>query len=174
MNSQASLFPLPMAGFGFIPNEVADEKLAEWGHWLGGCSRPFGVQSFGLEVRGVGLVSVAVSASTVNAKCGPYKRKECVELARCASHPDHRWATRVCLRLWREIAPGCWEDAFWPVKGLVSYSNNARHTGGIYRFDGWKRFGKVPGGKAGGGWQRGKKYEAKTGVVLAGERRSTR
>ena len=108
---------------------------------MGGCNRPFGRQSFGLQIQGLGLVSVAVSASTVVGRCADYDRQEVVELARLASHSGHCWASRVCLRLWREIAPVAWADQYWPVKALVSYSNNARHTGNLYRFDGWKRWG---------------------------------
>jgi hypothetical protein len=151
----------PLISFDFIKDVLADEKLAEWGHWLGGCNRPFGRQSFGLFLGGE-LVSVAVSASTVNAKCGGYDRQEVVELARLASHPDHRDMTRVCLRLWRKVAGELWSRKYWPVEALVSYSDNTRHKGDIYRFDGWKKIKEVPGGIAGGNWNRGKKYNPKT------------
>lgn len=152
-----NLFPL--VTFDLIPNTQADEKLLSWGHWLGGCNRPFGRQSFGLFVEN-DLISVAVSASTVNASCAGMPRQEILELARLCSHPDHRWATRVCLRLWRQLAPHAWPH--WPVRCLVSYANALRHKGDIYRFDGWRKWGDVAGGKAGGGWQRGKTYDPKS------------
>ena len=154
-----SLFPL--AAFDVIEEAVGDRLLVEWGHWLEGCNRPFGKHYFGLSVLGVGLVSVAVSASTVNAKCAGWARGEVVELARCASAPPHRWATRVCLRLWREIAPGCWSRDYWPVKAAVSYQNAIRHSGNLYRFDGWRKVKDVAGGVAGGNWSRGKRYDPK-------------
>ena len=154
-----NLFPL--ASFDVIDNAEADGLLVEWGHWLGGCNRPFGRHSFGLYLLGVGLISVAVSASTVNANCGGWPRKEVVELARCASHPRYRWGTRICLRLWRELAPAAWSRDYWPVKACVSYSNAIRHTGNLYRFDGWEKIADVKGGTAGGSWQRGKKYAPK-------------
>lgn len=141
-----SLFPL--VAFDLIDNDRADQLLVDWGHWLGGCNRPFGRQSFGLHVEGLGLVSVAVSASTVGKSCADYDRQEVVELARLCSHPDHRWASRVCLRLWREISAQIWEAKYWPVKALVSYSNNARHKGNLYRFDGWTRWGTARAGTA--------------------------
>lgn len=150
----------PFAAFDLIPRHAADELLVEWGHWLGGCSRPFGIQAFGLAIEGT-VLAVAVSASTVQASCGGYARQEVVELARLCSHPNHRDLTRVALRLWRKIAPITWSRAYWPVRALVSYSNAARHSGDIYRFDGWKRIADVRGGVAGGSWQRGKAYEAK-------------
>ncbi len=153
------MLSLPLIGFEGVSNEDADARLVEWGHWLGGCNRPFGRQSFGLLLNGE-LVSVAVSASTVNARCGGFGRQECVELARLCSHPDHRDLTRPMLRLWRKVAPTCWP--YWPVRALVSYADSTRHKGDIYRFDGWRKVADVRGGTAGGSWQRGKKYAAKT------------
>lgn len=155
----ADLFPL--VSFDRIGDRRADALLVAWGHWLGGCNRPFGRQSFALYVQGA-PVSVAVSASTVNGSCGGLPRGEIVELARLASDPANPWASRVCLRLWREIAPGAWGAAYWPVKACVSYSNSIRHKGDLYRFDGWRKAKDVPGGTAGGGWSRGKSYDPKT------------
>lgn len=155
---QITLFPI--ATWDRCPNDEADTALAAWGHWLGGCNRPFGRQSYGLWLAGE-LVSVAVSASTINARCADWDRQECVELARLCSHPEHRDVTRVCLRLWRKTAAADWSSKYWPVAAYVSYANSARHSGDIYRFDGWKRWGDVRGGVAGGGWQRSKVYEAK-------------
>ena len=154
-----SLFPA--VSFDLIDDDYADELLARWGHYLGPCRRPFGRQSFGLEVFGE-VISVAVSASTPNGKCAGYDRDEVVELARLCTHPDHRWATRVCLRLWREIAPRYWSEKYWPVKACVAYANSLRHSGDVYRFDGWKKAATVKGGVAGGGWQRKKRYDPKT------------
>lgn len=159
--TESSLYPI--VSFDLVDNDAADKLLVDWGHWLGGCNRPFGRQSFALAVLGVGAVSVAVSASTVNGRCAEFERQECVELARLASHPGYRWASRVCLRLWREIAPACWAAKYWPVRACVSYSNNARHTGNLYRFDGWQRWGTSKPSKGGGGWTRPRKDgEAKT------------
>lgn len=153
----------PLVTFDLIPNEQADAALIAWGHWLGGCNRPFGRQSFGLEIESE-LVAVAVSASTVNGKCGGYNRQDVVELARLCSHPDHRDLTRVTLRLWRVMAPITWGRKFWTVRALVSYANASRHTGDIYRFDGWTKVAEVTGGTAGATWKRPRKaaYEAKT------------
>lgn len=144
-----NLFPL--ATFDQIDNEEADACLVAWGHWLGACHRPFGRQSFALSVRGE-IVAVAVSASTVNGTCGGWPRQRVVELARLCAAPDHRWATRVGLRLWRELAPACWSAKFWPVEAVVSYANATRHRGDIYRFDGWTKVAEVEGSTGGGGW----------------------
>jgi len=157
-----SLDLFPLVSFDRIPNEQADRLLVEWGHWLGGCNRPFGRQSFGLQLAGAGLISVAVSASTVNPTCAGFDRQDVVELARLASDPEHcRWVCRVTLRLWRQVAPQQWAADYWPTAWRVSYQNAARHTGNLYRFDGWKRLAEVRGGTAGGDWSRRKSYEAK-------------
>lgn len=159
---QASLFPL--VSFQAIDNPEADDALKRWGHWLGACNRPFGRQSFGLFL-GCHLVAVAVSASTVNARCGGFNRCEVVELARLCADPCHRDMTRVALRLWRKMAPACW--TYWQVVALVSYANAIRHKGDIYRFDGWTKVAEVKGGAPGvrkTNWKRPRTapYEAKT------------
>jgi hypothetical protein len=158
----------PIVSFDLIDDVLADECLVRWGHWLEGCNRPFGRHSFGIFVHGE-LLCVAVSASTVNAMCGGLPRSEVVELARLCSHPDHRDLTRVGLRLWRITAPGCWARDYWPVTHVVSYSNNARHTGDIYRFDGWTKVQEVKGGTTGPNatYNRKKSYEAKSVWVFS-------
>src|SRR6266487_3233430 len=113
---RVSLDLCPLVSFDRVTDGVADHLLEEWGNWLGGCNRPFGRQSFGLQLAEVGIIAVAVSASTVNPTCAGYNRQEVVELARLCAHPDHRWATRVTLRLWRETAPTCWSGKYWPVR----------------------------------------------------------
>lgn len=154
----------PLVTFVRIDNRRADQLLLAWKHWLGPCNRPFGRQSFGLLLANGVCISVAVSASTVSSRCAGYERTEIVELARCASDPEYRWATRVCLRLWRELASQEWSRRYWPVKALVSYSNALKHTGNLYRFDGWTRAGERRGGVTGpnAGWQKQKQYPPKT------------
>ena len=130
--------------FDRIDNCIADERLSRWGHFLGPCDRPFGVQSFGLHLAGE-LVAVATSASTVVDACAGFARQECVELARLCSDPKHTDLTRVALRLWRKLAASEWH--YWPARAYVSYADSTRHLGDIYRFDGWKKYGDVKGGK---------------------------
>lgn len=152
----------PLIAFDLIDDAWANQKLTEWGHWLGGCDRPFGRQSFGLTLDSQ-LVAVAVSASTVNETCGGYARQECVELARLCAAPEHRDMTRPALRLWRKVGPPAWALKYWPVRAAVSYQNAVRHTGDIYRHDGWIRVKHVRGGKTGpnASWSRSKEYDPK-------------
>lgn len=160
-SSSGQLFPL--ASWEEIPLKEADDALISWAHFLGPCNRPFGQQAFGLSTLTSGLITVAVSASTVSVTCAGRARGELVELARLCSAPSHSWATRVALRFWRELSVPVWARQYWPVRAAVSYANTVKgHTGDIYRFDGWKRWGAVRGGRAGGNWSRGKTYDAKT------------
>ena len=156
--SSLPMLSLPLLGLEKIDDDWADELLVDWGHNLGGCNRPFGRQSFALYLNGV-PASVAVSASTVNARCGGYRRQEVVELARLCSDPDHADLTRPMLRLWRKVAASVWP--YWPVTAYVSYSDSTRHKGDIYRFDGWRFVEEVRGGTGGGSWGKGKKYPPK-------------
>jgi len=135
---------LPLFMFDRIPASLADQSYAAWGHWLGACSRPFGRQDFGLWMNGE-LVGAATSASTVMSTCGGFLRSQVVELARLCAAPDHRDMTRVVLRLWRAVAAAAWEAAYWPVRALLSYQNAVRHTGNLYRFDGWRKVADVKG-----------------------------
>lgn len=147
--------------FDVIDDALADDFLNEEAdHWLGGCDRPFGRISYGQYVRG-SLVGVAISASTPNEKCAGLSRYEVVELVRCSARDGWREQTRTILRNWRTLAAEDWATkygAHWPAMwGYVSYANNRRHTGDLYRFDGWKIIGKSKGSTAGGTWSRPRK-----------------
>ena len=140
----------PMVGVEPLLDGEANRLLTLWGHYLGPCERPFGKQAFALHIDGQPL-SVAVSASTVSATVpGVGARQELVELARLCSAPDARWATRVMLRLWREVHSRQWP--YWPVRAAVAYSQNDRHDGRIYRFDGWTKVRETRGSSGGGQW----------------------
>ncbi len=155
VNPQVAM-TIPLVVFGRVDDAEADSLLVEWDHWLGGCGRPFGRQSFGLVIDGE-ILSIAVSASLRWPVAG-YKRNEVVELARCASHPEHGDLTRVCLRLWRKIAAREWALRYWPVRVYISYQNAIRHTGNLYRFDGWKRVAETRGGVTGRNARRGRQH----------------
>lgn len=143
---------IPVVGLTTIPLRRANRLLDDWGHYLGPVNRPFGSQAWTLELEGR-PIAVAVSCSTVSATAAGHDRDELVELARlCAAEP---WATRVMLRLWREVAAPRWP--YWTVRAAVAYSQNERHDGRIYRFDGWDRVTDRAGSSGGGAWSR-KRY----------------
>lgn len=133
-----------------IDRATSDDLLTRWGHYLGPCDRPFGIERHALIVGGE-PVATTVSASTVSTwvqtDAEPLHRKQLVELARLCSR--ERWATRVMLRLWREVLGPAWPH--WPVTAVVAYAQSDRHEGRIYRFDGWTRWGESTRGSSGGG-----------------------
>ena len=141
----------PAIGFTATSADVADGLLRRWEHYLGPCSRPFGRQDWLLWLDDRPL-AIAVSASAVSDTVAGYKRQEVVELARLCADPQASWATRVALRLWREVAGPRWP--FWPVKAAIAYSQNVRHPGNIYRFDGWEKITDRAGSSGGGTWSR--------------------
>ncbi|WGL50654.1 hypothetical protein P5P86_11830 [Nocardioides sp. BP30] len=145
---------LPPVGVEQVSNGEADQLLATWGHYLGPCSRPFGKQSFVLHIDGR-PISLATSASTVSSAVRfsddcTMPRGELVELARLCTAPGEQWATRVMLRLWREVHARQWPH--WQVRAAVAYSQNDRHEGRIYRFDGWTKVRELPASGGGGQW----------------------
>ena len=138
--------PLATLERASLPN--ANRLLLAWQHRLGPCRRPFGKECYVLRV-GSRPVSLAISASVVSATVAGYRRRQVVELARLCSAPGCQWASRVMLRLWREVAAPRW--SYWPVLAAVSYSLNAHHKGSLYRFDGWQRIDTGAAGSRGGG-----------------------
>lgn len=126
----------PVVGFFETETDAANALCTTWGHYLDRCDRPFGMQAWRLDVAGQ-PVSVAISASTVSETAAGYARGQLVELARLCTRPDSRWATRVMLRLWRELGGPAWP--YWDAAAAVAYSSNERHEGAIYRFDGWTK-----------------------------------
>lgn len=143
---QLTLAPPALVGLHCVEMAEANDWLTRWGHYLGPANRPFHQEGWLLEVAGR-PVSVAVSASTVAARCAGHDRRQLVELARLCS--GEKWATRVMLRLWREVCAPAWET--WPAVAAVAYSQNDRHEGRIYRFDGWERVTGRAGQSGGGG-----------------------
>lgn len=138
--------------FAKITKKQANELLGEFGHPLGPFTRPFGCQAWGLAIDGV-AVAVAVSGSTVGATAAGYQRRQVVDLARIARHPDHPGVMRVMLRLWRDYLGPRWD--YWddPVQAAVSYALPGK-AGNLYRFDGWRLHGLCKPWAGGGTWSK--------------------
>jgi hypothetical protein len=167
-------FNMPVAGMTPIDLAWANVLLARWGHGLGPVKRPFRSEAWALQVDSRD-VAVAVSCSTVSEHIAwtetraegvgddreivvekkTLPRDQLVELARLCADPAERWASRPMLRLWREVAAPRWKC--WPVSAAVSYSQNKRHDGSLYRWDGWTCIADDCGSSGGGAWSR-KRY----------------
>ncbi|QOR55396.1 MAG: hypothetical protein SHS37scaffold145_47 [Phage 71_18] len=127
---------LPIMAVELVKLAEANALLTEWDHPLDACNRPFGSMSHVLFIEGA-AVAVTVAASTVSATVERYKRKQVVELARIARSPEHPWAMRPMLRLWRADLAHRWPYRNWSIDAAVSYSLPGT-KGDIYRFDGWR------------------------------------
>lgn len=146
------LASVPVCGLVPVSMAEANALLSEWGHYLGPCHRPFRSEGWVLDVAGR-PVSVAVTSSIVSETVCGYGKQDVVELARLCSL--ERWATRVTLRLWREVAAPRYLP--WTPRAAVAYSQNGRHDGTLYRFDGWEKTSETAGSSGGGAWSR-KRY----------------
>jgi hypothetical protein len=136
---------------GLVPISLAEANalLVEYGHYLGPCNRPFRSEGWALDVMG-DPVAVAITSSVVSPGVAGYGKTDVVELARLAAREP--WATRVTLRLWREVAAPRYLP--WTPRAAVAYSQNDRHEGRIYRFDGWTKINDRAGSSGGGAWSR--------------------
>lgn len=134
--------------FAPVTKQQANELLVAFSHPLGPFTRPFGYQAWGLAIDGQ-AVAVAVSGSTVGARAAGFARREVVDLARIARHPQHPGIMRVMLRLWRDYLAPRWD--YWPVRAAVSYALPGK-TGNLYRFDGWRKAGVCKPWAGGGTW----------------------
>lgn len=145
------LFETPLVAINPVDVKQANALLIEWEHNLGACNRPFHQEAWALEFGGR-IITVAVSASIVSTTAAGFKCSEVVELARQCAAPGYSWSNRVMLRLWREACAEKWPC--WPVLAAISYSQNARHPGDMYRFDGWTKFSEDAGSSGGGTWSK--------------------
>jgi hypothetical protein len=142
----------PIAYIDRIGRGDCADLLSDWEHPLGPCNRPFGVDRWALVVAHR-PVAVAVTASIVSPTLRDdanrtWQRREVVELARIARHPDEPWSMRVMLRLWREALVSEWPH--WNPDLLVSYALPGT-TGDLYRFDGWTKVREVKPSSPGAG-----------------------
>lgn len=134
--------------FAPITRRQANDLIDHFGHPLGAYNRPFGYQAWGLAIDGQ-AVAVAVSGSTIGATSAGLPRRQVVELARIARHPEHPGIMRVMLRIWRDYLAQRWP--YWPVSAAVSYTLPGR-AGNLYRFDGWHKIGVCKPWAGGATW----------------------
>jgi antitoxin VapB len=133
----------PIAHLEGIDLSIANAALVDWGHRMGPCVRPNGrIWCHGLFEHDR-LIAVTIAAGLIRETCAGLDRGEAFELARlCAERPG---ICRVMLRLWREmiataLARSC------GYRWVVSYQDEALHSGNTYRFDGWKQIGRSSSG----------------------------
>lgn len=135
----------PLVKFTTIDQVTANKLLVQFGHtigpvWRGAHGNAISCQALYELETPVGVVTAHhLVRETVGGGNTHLTRENTVELSRLAcARPG---LTRVVIRLWREFV--------FPTLGYrfaVSYSDNAQHTGNLYRFDGWKKSGQSKSG----------------------------
>jgi hypothetical protein len=148
----------PVVQLRAVEPDEADCLLVKWEHPLGPLRRPFGREDWLREVNGQ-PIALASSASIVGSCVRRFAtgkpaadfiaRKDCVELARLARHPDHPRALRAMLRDWTDHLAPLWQD--WPASWAVSYAMPG-HPGNVYHADGWLNWGRRKASTGGGTW----------------------
>lgn len=117
--------------------------LVAWDHQMGPRRRPSSGWAHGLRFRGE-LLAVVATDTLIRPRVAGFSRCEAVELSRlCACRAD---LCRVVLRLWRTFvfsSLAASEGYRW----VVSYQDAARHSGDLYRFDGWVRLARSRSGR---------------------------
>lgn len=135
-----SLFA-PLASLEAVDIGTANRCLVAWEHKMGPLNRPMGkVWAHALMHHGE-PVAVVIAADLVTEQVAGFARTEAIELARlCAARPD---LCRPMLRLWREFvfpalcAASAPQGVAPELQFVVSYQDEALHSGNVYRFDGW-------------------------------------
>lgn len=146
---QRPLFDLSLVGLHRCSLQDANNCLSDWKHKLGPCRRPFLNEAFMLVWREQ-PIATAISSSVISSTVAGYTRQEVVELSRLCTHPAYAWASRIMVRLWREVCAPLWPC--WNILAAVSYSQNVHHSGNLYRFDGWEKVSDDAGSSGGGTW----------------------
>jgi antitoxin VapB len=125
-----------------ISDSELNHCLSSWRHAMGPRRRPSRGWAHGLRHHGE-LVAVAATDTLIRARVAGFSRSEAVELSRlCAARPD---LCRVMLRLWRVFVLAALAEAKG-YRWAVSYQDAARHSGDLYRFDGWIRLARSRSG----------------------------
>jgi antitoxin VapB len=138
-----SLLIDPLGSFDLVDRDEANDCLVRWGHQHGANNRPrFCVPiDFGLRRKG-NLVAVAMADTLIRPTCD-FTRNDAFELSRlCAAEPR---ISRLMLRMWTELGyPEIVRT--WGTPWAISYQDATKHTGNLYRFDGWVRLRFTQGG----------------------------
>jgi hypothetical protein len=151
----------PIQHVAAIDKADLNRCLVAWGHRMGPWTRPdYGGPWFHAMHHHGEPVAVAAAGTLITKRAAGFSRDEAFELGRvCAVRPH---LCRAMLRLWREfVFPDLCRAYGW--RWVISYQDEALHSGNLYRHDGWllvghsssgtdKRSGRKGRSKAIWGW----------------------
>lgn len=130
----------PFVSFDTIDRDELNRCLVAWDHKMGPLNRPEYTAPIDFVLREHGEPLAIVAADTlIRATCG-LTRGDAFEVSRICSSPQRRGISSLMMRLWRTFGYPQIARA-WGTPWAISYQDAARHTGNLYRYDGWLIYG---------------------------------
>lgn len=126
----------PLLSFDRIAREEMNELLSAWGHQMGPINRPEYTPPIDFALREHGRPIAVIAADTlIKSTCG-FTRDDAFEISRMCAAPGRCGVSSLTMRLWRSVAYPLIVRA-WKAPWVISYQDAVRHTGNLYRYDGW-------------------------------------
>lgn len=126
----------PLFVFDRIDREELNDCLVRWDHKMGPIQRPEYTPPIDFVLRENGRPLFVIAADTlIRPTCG-LDRSEAFELSRMCADPARARISSLAMRMWRALAYPLIVGA-WGSPWVISYQDAARHTGNLYRYDGW-------------------------------------
>lgn len=126
----------PLFGFDRIDRDELNDCLVRWGHRMGPINRPEYTPPIDFVLRENGEPISVIAADTLIRDTCNFTRADAFEMSRMCAAPERRGLSSLMMRMWRAFAYPLIVDA-WKAPWVVSYQDAVRHTGNLYRFDGW-------------------------------------
>lgn len=126
----------PLISFDRIDREEMNGLLVAWDHQMGPIMRPEFTSPIDFVLRESGRPIAVIAADTLIRETCSLTRQQAFEMSRMCSAPGRRGVSSMAMRMWRAFAYPLIAEA-WGTPWVISYQDAARHTGNLYRYDGW-------------------------------------
>lgn len=130
------MFPDPLISFDRIDRAEMNELLVAWDHQMGPINRPEYTPPIDFALREHGRPIAVIAADTLVRETCDFTRQDAFELSRLCSAPTRPGISSMAMRMWRTFAYPLIARA-WGTPWVISYQDAVRHTGNLYRYDGW-------------------------------------
>lgn len=130
------LFPEALVSFDRIDRAEMNALLIAWDHKMGPINRPEYTPPIDFALREHGRPIAVIAADTLVRETCDFTRQDAFELSRLCSAPERRGVSSMAMRMWRAFAYPLITRA-WKTPWVISYQDAVRHTGNLYRYDGW-------------------------------------
>jgi hypothetical protein len=135
----------PFVSLDLIDREEMNRCLVAWDHKMGPLNRPEYTAPIDYALWQNGKPIAIVAADTlIRDTCG-FTRADAFEMSRMCAAPGHRGLSSLMMRLWRAFAyPEI--VRVWGSPWVISYQDAVRHSGNLYRYDGWLKLAYTTSG----------------------------